>query len=140
MNIFEIDPDIKQAETLSSEFYTDLRYFEESKEKIFARSWQLVGTRDEIDNLKPRTILPDFLDEPVLLSKNGGKITCLSNVCTHRGKILVENDCSALGIRCSYHGRRFDLNGKFLSMPEFEEARNFPTSKDDLTKIPFGVW
>jgi choline monooxygenase len=137
--IFDINPDIRFAETLSSEFYTDEKYFAESKEKIFARSWQLVGRTDEIDNLKPFTILENFLDEPILFTKTNENLNCLSNVCTHRGKILIEESCQANGIRCGYHGRRFDLGGKFLSMPEFETIANFPSEKDDLTKIPFDL-
>lgn len=140
MKIFDINPDICRAETLASEFYTDARYFDESKEKIFARSWQLVAVTDEIDNLKPHTILENFLDEPVLLSRAKDGFHCLSNVCTHRGKILVEKDCQANLIRCGYHGRRFSLDGKFLSMPEFEKVENFPSEKDNLPEIPFGVW
>lgn len=141
MNIFDINPDISEAHTLSSKFYTDERYFHESKEKIFARSWQFVGTTDEINNLKPLTILEDFLDEPVLFAKDSAEnLQCLSNVCTHRGNILVEKDCVQDGIRCRYHGRRFALDGKFLSMPEFEGIKDFPGEKDDLTKIPFGIW
>jgi len=139
MKIFDINPDIRYAETLSSEFYTDAKYFLESKEKIFARSWQIAGTTDEIDNVKPFTILENFLDEPVLFTKSGAALSCLSNVCTHRGKILVEDGCRAKGIRCGYHGRRFDLQGKFVSMPEFEKTENFPSRKDDLTRIPFDV-
>ena len=138
--IFNINPDICQAETLASEFYTDEKYFEQSKEKIFARSWQLIGTADEINNLKPFTILENFLDEPILITRTKEKLNCLSNVCTHRGKILIENECRANGIRCGYHGRRFDLSGKFLSMPEFEGAANFPSEKDNLPAIPFQIW
>ena len=137
MSIFEIDPDISYAETLSSEFYTSENYFHESKSKIFARSWQLAATTDEIDNLKPCTLLENFLDEPVLFTRAGAELNCLSNVCTHRGKILVEESCRANGIRCGYHGRRFDLEGKFLSMPEFEGAANFPSEKDNLTEVTF---
>ncbi len=141
MTIFDINPDISQAHTLSSKFYTDERYFHESKEKIFARSWQFVGTTDEISNLKPFTILEGFLDEPILFSKDSvNNWQCLSNVCTHRGNILIEKDCVQDGIRCRYHGRRFALDGKFLSMPEFAGVKDFPTKKDDLTKIRFGVW
>ena len=140
MSIFDINPDIARAETLSSEFYTDEKYFHESKEKIFARSWQLIGNTGEINNVKPFTILENFLDEPVLLTKNGAELNCLSNVCTHRGKMLVEKECEANGIRCSYHGRRFDLNGKFLSMPEFENVADFPSEKDNLPRIPFETW
>jgi choline monooxygenase len=140
MSIFNINPDIRRAETLASEFYTNEKYFDESKEKIFARSWQLIGTTDEIDNLKPHTMLENFLDEPVLLSRAADGLHCFSNVCTHRGKILIEKDCRANLIRCGYHGRRFSLEGNFLSMPEFEGVENFPTEKDNLPKIPFGVW
>lgn len=140
MSIFDIDPNIARAETLSSRFYTDEKYFAESKEKIFARTWQMIGLTEEISNLKPVNILENFLDEPILLSKKDEKINCLSNVCTHRGKILVEKDCQANGIRCGYHGRRFDLSGKFLSMPEFETAENFPSESDDLPRIPCEIW
>lgn len=137
MKIFEINPDIRFAETLSSAFYTDEKFFHESKEKIFARSWQFAARGEEIESLAPLTILESFLDEPVLFTRSGESLNCLSNVCTHRGKILVEEKCKAIGIRCSYHGRRFDLLGNFLSMPEFEAVADFPTEKDDLTKIPF---
>ncbi len=134
--MFKIDPDIKKAHTLSSEFYTDEKYFETTKEKIFARSWHFIGTADEVANLKPFNIL----DTPLLLAKDGEKINCLSNVCTHRGTILMEKDCEAQGIRCRYHGRRFDLNGKFLSMPEFEGVEDFPSEKDDLRQVNFEKW
>ncbi len=134
--MFKIDSDIHQAHTLSSDFYTDEKYFEEAQEKIFGRTWHLAGIPDETFNLKPFNIL----ETPLILAKDDEKINCFSNVCTHRGAVLVENEASAKGIRCRYHGRRFDLKGKFLSMPEFENVENFPSEKDDLPKIPFGVW
>ncbi len=139
MSLFEIDPDIRKARTLASEFYTDPAYFELSKEKIFVHSWHFLGHANEFDGLKPATILPGFLDEPVLLVKTGESVACLSNVCTHRGKILVEEPCKANLIRCGYHGRRFSLDGKFLSMPEFEGVENFPCDSDNLRQIPFST-
>lgn len=137
MSLFEIDPDIRKARTLESGFYTDPAYFELSKEKIFARTWQFLGSSDEFDGLKPATLLPGFLDEPVLLVKTDESLACLSNVCTHRGKILVEEPCHADLIRCRYHGRRFMLDGRMISMPEFEGVENFPCEADNLVKLPF---
>lgn len=136
---FEIDIDIRKARTLSSEFYTADRYFELSKERIFERTWQFLGRADDEDGLKPATILPGFLDEPVLLVKTGESLSCLSNVCTHRGKILVEQPCQANLIRCGYHGRRFSLDGKFLSMPEFDGVEDFPGESDNLRQLAFAV-
>lgn len=136
---FEIDADIRKARTLPSEFYTDVQNFELSKEKIFARTWQSVGTANEVESLKPVTLLSGFLDEPLLLVNNGDSVSCLSNVCTHRGKILVEEPCQANLIRCGYHGRRFSLDGKFLSMPEFEDVIDFPSESDNLKQIAFAT-
>lgn len=133
--MFEIDPDIRKAVTLDKSFYTDPRSFESSKEKIFARTWQFIGKAQDF-TLTPTTILPGFLDEPVLVTRTGESLGCVSNVCTHRGKILVDEARSADLIRCGYHGRRFTLDGKFLSMPEFEGVCGFPSERDDLTKIP----
>ncbi len=137
MAIFNIDPDIRKARTLASEFYTDERFFELSKEKIFTRTWQLIAGPELKSDLTPITLLPGFIDEPILISKHDGGFKCFSNVCTHRGKILVDEPCSAGLIRCSYHGRRFSLDGKFLSMPEFEGVEDFPSESDNLRPIAF---
>ena len=138
--MFEIDPDIRKAKTLPSEFYIDERFWELSRERIFERAWHFLGRADEVESLKPVMLLPGMLDEPVLLSRIVDEVVCLSNVCTHRGKILVEEPCTANLIRCSYHGRRFSLDGKFLSMPEFESVENFPSEADNLTRLPSAEW
>lgn len=141
--MFNIHPDIKQAETLHAGFYNDEDYFQQSKKKIFERTWQFIGDADELklsgQNV-PVTLLPGFLDEPILFTKSENQIECLSNVCTHRGNILVEHTCNQTQIRCKYHGRKFNLGGSFVSMPEFEEVTNFPSEKDNLPKVPFGKW
>ncbi len=139
MSNFQIDADIRKAKTLAADFYTEPANFEISKESIFARTWQFLGRADEVETLMPATILPGFLDEPVLIVKTSEWLSCLSNVCTHRGKLLVENPCQASLIRCGYHGRRFLLDGKCISMPEFEGVEGFPSESDDLTKLPFAA-
>ncbi len=136
MSLF-VDPDIRKARTLSSAFYTDPEFFEASKEKIFCRAWQFICGPEPRADLTPFSLLPGLLDEPVLLANSNGSYRCLSNVCTHRGKLLVEAACSANLIRCGYHGRRFSLEGKFLSMPEFDGVEDFPSDADDLTQISF---
>lgn len=136
---FEIDPEIRKAYTLPSEFYTDQHYFDLSKETVFCRSWQFAGHVSSHDDLTPFTLLAGSLDEPLLLVRTESELRCLSNVCTHRGMLLVEKPCKANLIKCGYHGRRFSLEGKFLSMPEFEAAENFPESRDDLPTIECSV-
>ena len=143
-NILFVQKNIAKAKTLPSEFYTDPKYFDETRKKIFSRSWQFAGdiTRiKEPGSCYPFTLLDGYLDDPLLLVKNtGGEINCLSNVCTHRGNILISEPCKANNIRCKYHGRLFDLDGNFKSMPEFKEVKNFPSPNDDLHKLGLHKW
>jgi choline monooxygenase len=137
MSMFEIDQDIRKARTLHSDFYTQQRYFDDARERIFARSWQFLGREFDLQNtLTPVTLLPGVLDEPLLLVRSTEYISCLTNVCTHRGKVLVESPCDGELIRCPYHGRRFLLDGTFSSMPEFEGVVDFPSESDNLRKMP----
>jgi len=141
MDIFEINPDITKAETISSVFYTDERFFDESREKIFTRTWQFSAEINDVNDLVPFVFLEDFIDEPRLLTRDeGGLLHCVSNVCTHRGRILIERECRSDGIRCKYHGRRFSHDGLMLSMPEFEGAEDFPSENDNLFEIPLSLW
>ena len=144
---FEVNPRIEDAKTLDTAFYLDPSAFEASREKIFARTWQWAGDTDQVKEPKwvtPVSLLPGMIDEPLLLSRdNSGTVNCLSNVCTHRGNLLVEKPCHLNDIRCKYHGRRFHLDGKFMSMPEFREVNGFPSEADNLHQLPlhqFGKW
>ncbi|HEX5129642.1 MAG TPA: Rieske 2Fe-2S domain-containing protein, partial [Usitatibacter sp.] len=141
---YAIEPDIAVARTLPGSFYSDAAAFARMRERVFARSWQWLGTLDPVaepESLAPRTLLPGFLDEPLLLSRDAqGLLRCLSNVCTHRGNILVGAACRAKQIRCGYHSRRFDLAGRMTFMPEFRDAQGFPSPADDLPQVAFGDW
>jgi choline monooxygenase len=140
---FQVDTDISVARTLHTDFYTDPVLFEVSREKIFSKSWQYIGDRNLVSHpgsCYPYTLLADFLDEPLLLTRDEAQLYCLSNVCTHRGTTLVGEACRTAHLRCRYHGRQFRLDGQFLSMPEFKEVKNFPTGADDLTRLPLHSW
>jgi choline monooxygenase len=138
-----VDPDIELASTIPSSFYRDGSAWELAKERVFARSWQWLGDTEDValaGSLSPREMLPGCLAEPLLLSRDGGgDLRCLSNVCTHRGNLLVHAPCRAEQIRCGYHSRRFDMAGRMTFMPEFACAKNFPSASDHLPQVPFGL-
>ncbi|MCH2046054.1 MAG: Rieske 2Fe-2S domain-containing protein [Saprospiraceae bacterium] len=135
---FEINSRIEEASTLPASFYKNLELYEKSLEQIFVPSWQWIGDSNKKENKHcyPFELLSGSLNEPLLLSKDAqGELHCLSNVCTHRGKILVEKPGKQHMISCGYHGRCFHLNGKFRSMPEFKQAENFPSEADHLPSL-----
>lgn len=139
-----IHADIRKAATLPSRFYTDPALLASSRERVFARSWQQgidLGRARTPRKAVPFTLLEGFLDEPLLLTRDDDdRLHCLSNVCTHRGNLVVESETEGRTLRCRYHGRRFALDGSFVSMPEFEQAEGFPSPSDSLARVPFAAW
>ncbi len=144
MKQFFIDPDIKKAETLPASFYRSPEVFDALKEKVFVKSWQWIGDHTIIpfqEMVYPLTFLEGYLNEPLFLSKDKNNVLkCLSNVCTHRGNLVVQHPGKTKGLTCMYHGRRFELDGSFKMMPEFKEAENFPRPCDHLKSFPIQEW
>src|SRR6478736_614690 len=141
---FFIDNNIAKAKTIDTDFYTQRKFYKAAKEKIFAPSWQFIGNTEmvkEAGDAFPFTLFEHYLNEPLLLTKDKqDQLHCLSNVCTHRGNLVVYEACKLNQLKCRYHGRLFSLDGKFVSMPEFKEVENFPTSDDDLHQLPLFKW
>jgi choline monooxygenase len=145
MNSFYVDSDISIAKTINKNIYSDEKIFNYFKNQIFPTTWQFIGDVDSIPNvgdILPFNFINEFIEEPLILIRNKEqKICVLSNVCTHRGNVLAYEKCNNInGIFCKYHGRRFNLDGKLVSMPEFKEVKNFPSTDDDLHSLPVAHW
>lgn len=140
----KIDPDITKAATLEGKFYTSESIFKKTLENIFARNWQFICDDNKLKEDKdsfPFNFLGDLLPEPLLLVNNKGNINCFSNVCTHRGNILIDKPCKIKkSITCRYHGKQFDTLGNFIFMPKTEGMQNFPKDEDNLPEIPVARW
>jgi choline monooxygenase len=139
----DVDEDVARGSTLPREAYFDRAWQDALADRVLARAWHLVShdatavTRP--GRLTPVDLLPGCLDEPLLLSCDArGALHGLSNVCTHRGAVLVPAAAGAASITCGYHGRRFGLDGRFLSMPRCEGAKDFPSPADDLPRVALG--
>ena len=143
---FDVDPDIRRAFTLPARVYSDPHVFHLARERVFLPSWQFLASTDKVKvpgQVWPFTLLEGMLDEPLVLTRDrDDRIHCLSNVCTHRGTLVCEGEAVVPGaqLRCRYHGRRFGLDGRMHSMPEFDGVENFPSPRDDLPRVPMGAW
>lgn len=141
---YQVHPDIRKAETLPATFYKSPEVFEALKEKVFGRTWQWLGVSSLApltETAHPLVILPNFLNEPVVLvNDKNGMHKCFSNVCTHRGNIIIHNPGKSRNLVCGYHGRKFGLDGNMKFMPEFDDAENFPRACDHLHEFPLAEW
>lgn len=112
-------------------------------EEVLAGGWHWIGHVSEFGRrVTPVVLLPGALDEPLLVvrGEDDGGWLALSNVCTHRGAVVVERACDERRLVCPYHGRRFGFDGRLVAAPGFDGVDGFPTAADDLRRVALGVW
>jgi choline monooxygenase len=94
-----VDPKIARAWSLRAPLYTDASVFAAEKERIFSRTWQVVGHGSQV--AKPGDYLTaELMGEPRLLVRgNDGTLRGFYNVCRHRAglrwKAVAPANCFA---------------------------------------------
>jgi phthalate 4,5-dioxygenase len=73
---------------------------------------------------KPHRI--KLLHENLIIFRNtDGEVGLLSEICPHRGASLYWSRNEENGLRCVYHGWKFDITGQCTDMPNEPAASNF---------------
>ena len=128
-NNIEAEQSVLGSILLSNEIFDEVNtiisnknFYDPMHQKIFAAIEKLIF-KGMLAN--PITLKNYFENEK-------DEIKCFSNVCTHRGNIVINDPGKYRNLICGYHGRKFDLNGKFMSMPEFQDVKDFPSACDHL--------
>ncbi len=100
--------------------------YEAQRERILVPGWHMLEDRFA---LADATAVPAMLLDVPLIVTNESSVRALSNVCTHRGALLLDGPCHTRTIRCPYHGRRFRLDGSIDVAPGFSHV-------DDQERLP----
>jgi choline monooxygenase len=139
-DIVAVDSDIARAWTLPSYLYTDSDTFAAEKERIFARTWQVVGHRDQAAN-PGDYFTTELVGEPLLIVRDGGgKLRGFYNVCRHRAGPPAEGCGSRKVFRCGYHGWTYGLDGSLLSATEIEGVEGFRPEEFALAPVQVEEW
>ncbi len=136
----QIDPDISSAWSIPAPFYTDPGVLAQEEERVFARTWQVVGHRAQLQ--KPGDFFTtELLREPLLLVCGAqGELRGFYNVCRHRGGPPAEGCGSRKLFRCGYHGWTYGLDGSLITAPEFEGQAGFDAKDFALTPVRTEEW
>jgi 5,5'-dehydrodivanillate O-demethylase len=83
--------------------------------KLLRRYWWPIMTAADV---KDKPMLVRVLGEDLILFRDGtGQFGLLDRQCCHRGASLEFGRVEQGGIRCGYHGWKFDTTGKCLDQP-----------------------
>ena len=136
----QIDSDISRAWSVPGPFYIDPEVWAQENERIFARTWQVVGHREQL--AKPGDFFTaELLGEPLLLVRGAqGELRGFYNVCRHRAGPPAEGCGSRKLFRCGYHGWTYGLDGGLISAPEFEGQPGFDPKQFTLAPVRTEEW
>jgi phenylpropionate dioxygenase-like ring-hydroxylating dioxygenase large terminal subunit len=139
-NRLDIDADVSRAWSLPAIFYTDAEIAGREQERVFARTWQVVGHRHQLAHAGD-FFTTELQGEPLLLvCGNNGELRGFYNVCRHRAGPPAQGCGSRKLFRCGYHGWTYDLEGKLISAPEFENVQEFDRSYFSLKPVRVEEW
>jgi len=84
--------------------------------KLLRRYWQPVALVDEMKGERPVKAVR-LLGENLVLYKTSNQYSLMQRHCPHRGADLAYGRLEADGLRCSFHGWKFDAAGKCMETP-----------------------
>ncbi|MEJ7774654.1 MAG: aromatic ring-hydroxylating dioxygenase subunit alpha [Nocardioidaceae bacterium] len=117
--------------SLPQSYYVDDEMFDLDLERVFARSWLLVGSTAELP--EPGAVLTWSVgrDSVVVTRDRDGSLHAHHNVCRHRGSRLRLDGCGNERVLvCPYHQWAYGLDGSL---------RGAPHMSDDLQRESLGL-
>jgi choline monooxygenase len=137
--VFPFDPDIRRAETIPARLYTDPVYLALEEERVFARTWQLVGRAEQVAETG-QFFTAAIGREAIVVLRDGDVLRGFHNVCLHRAGPVAHGCGRRQTLQCRYHGWTYRLDGGLLRAPEMEEAEGFRAADFRLQPVQVAHW
>ena len=137
---FRFEPDVSAASTLPASWYRDPEILRRERDRVFARTWQLVGRAEQVARAGDY-FTAEVAGEPLVIARgDDGAIRAFSNVCRHRAGPVARGAGSRRAFRCGYHGWTYTLDGRLQSTPEWEGVRDFDPAAHGLPPARLEAW
>lgn len=137
---FQVNPEIAHAWTLPSVLYRDPQIFADEAQKIFSRTWQVVGHANQVKS-PGDFFTTELLHEPLLVVRGAdNRLRGFYNVCRHRAGPPATGCGSRKLFRCGYHGWTYDLDGSLISATEIAGVEGFRAEDFALVPVRTEEW
>jgi 5,5'-dehydrodivanillate O-demethylase oxygenase subunit len=104
--------------------------------ELLRRYWHVVGAAGELTEEKPIKAFRLLGENLVVYRDERGRYGVLGEQCPHRKASLAFGRVDEEGIRCPYHGWKYDCTGKCLEQPAEPESGGF---KDKIKHLAYPV-
>jgi len=132
---------LEQASALPAHHYAGAAADALDRRAVFARSWQLVAHRSQLDGVGDHVVATIAGLPIVVVHGEDGTLHALHNVCRHRaGPLALCDGRGAKRLRCRYHGWTYALDGRLLAAPEMQDACGFDPAEVRLPEARVACW
>ena len=91
--------------------------------QVFRRYWTPIALAKQLEKPDGDPIRARFAGENFVLFRDSkSRLGLLDEHCPHRGASLALGRVEDCGIRCLYHGWKFDVDGNLLDAPNYQSA------------------
>ncbi len=104
--------------------------------ELLRRYWQPICVASELTAEKPKKRVTVMGEDLVIFRLDAQRYGCMAESCAHRGCSLYYGFIEPEGIRCAYHGWKYDANGRCLEQP-FEPKES--KYKDEVRQKSYPV-
>lgn len=121
-------------------YYTERRYHDLEKEKLWSRVWQFACREEHIPEAGD-TYVYEIADRSYIVVRgDDGVIRAFPNACLHRGRALRDYPGRVHELRCSFHGFCWKLDGSLKQVPCEWDFPHLDKDNFDLPEVKVGTW
>jgi Rieske 2Fe-2S family protein len=128
--------------TLGREYFVSNDTFRAERDRIFMRSWLLVGHVSQLAAGGNYFLFELDRESVIVVRDANGAIHAFHNHCRHRGSRLCQETSGALGsaIQCPYHAWTYGLDGALRVVPAMTEVAGFDPADYPLHPVAIENW
>lgn len=128
------------AKGMPGAFYTSDEFLAVEEEEIFRKEWVCLGHAGEIPE-PGDYFTTELVGEPLLVVRgDDGKVNVLSNVCRHRGNLVITGKGNKRLFVCPYHAWSYDRKGALKAAPLMETVPEFKKKGCKLPSLKTELW
>lgn len=143
-----VKEDMSEPSTVGPEAYISEEYARAEHDRLWRKVWLQAGRLEDIPEVG-NYLTFDILNDSILIVRTApDKLSAYYNVCSHRGRRLVDTPKGARNARgkklkfvCGFHGWTFDLEGHCTHIMEKEDWKGTLTDeRTRLGKVNIDTW
>lgn len=117
--------------------YTDPRFFELERAKVFRQAWHIMGHVNDAPTPGDYVTLDVIGERVVTVRGSDGELRSFHNVCRHRASRIAPEARGHCGHRlvCPYHAWSYGLDGKLNGIPKWQGFEDLDKSRHGLEPV-----